>query len=257
MAGEKEETSCKETPARTPTEEDFILYARTRDPALRDKIIRDNLHLVPPLVRKFRDVGEHREDLLQVGYIGLIRAVDLFNASRQVKFSTFATHWVMGEIRHYLRDKAYAARRPRWLSGLNKEINDYIDVFLQKNQRLPMIGEVSRALNITEEGIMEIIRARSFLSMDAAQSTLDRFVDVNKIKSLRYETLRLPIEDRILLGQAIERLKDFEQKAIFLFFYVDLTQTQIAKKMGLSPKRVSRMLGRALRKLRDILLKEI
>jgi RNA polymerase sigma-B factor len=237
------------------TEELFVRFLDTRDPFLRHRIVCDNLNLVRPIVRKFKTYVDSVEDLLQVGYIGLIKAVDLFDAGRKVKFSTYATHWIEGEIRHYLRDKAEATRKPRWLTDLTGKINRFIDRYVQEHQKLPGVKEISEGLNIAEEGILEIAKAKSALSMQRIQTDDLENIDVEKVRSLRMDHFKLPIEDVILVEQALENLKKMERKVVYLFFYYDLTQMQIASRLGFSQKKVSRLLNKALVQLKGFFSK--
>ena len=224
----------------------FMEYSEKGEPYIRHLIICKSLDLVKPIVRRFGNLGESREDLLQIGYIGLIKAVDRFEVKRKVKFSTFATHWVEGEIRHYLRDKAEVARKPRWILDLVKRVDRYIQQYMQENQRMPEVREISRDLNISEEGIVEIIRVKNALSMDRIEEGGSSDVEINKIKSLRVESFKLPIEEKIAVEQAIENLKMLEKKIVYLFFYYDLTQMQISDRLGISQKKVSRLLNKAV-----------
>lgn len=236
--------------------EDFKKLRRENNPQLRDQLITDNLYIVSKVAKKFRSINESQEDLIQVGYIGLIKSVDNFDPDRQIKFITYATHCIMGEIRHYIRDKTHCIKQPRWLTKLHRDMAQYVEKYLQENQKLPTISQISEALNIESEGIVEIFKAKYMVSLsDINQNYSDNIV-LNKIKSIRHEDFQLPIEDRIVLEQAIDSLKVIEQRVIYLFFYHDLTQTQIAVNLGLSQKKVSRMLKKSIDKLRDLLYPE-
>lgn len=237
-------------------EEQTALFARLRESnseETRNALIEDNLQMVFPIARKFRSTGENLEDLLQVGYIGLIKAVDNFDTERGVKFITYASHCITGEIRHYLRDKSCQIKQPRWLRRLNLQVSEFVERHLQKRQKLPTIREIAGNFNISEEGIIEILKSKKPVSFTNISGNEGAEIAYDRIKAIRYETFRLPIEDRIALEEAIEDLKTMEKKIIFLFFYQDLTQTQIAKNMGLSQKKVSRMLQKSIEKLRGIL----
>jgi len=235
----------------------FTALRSRREASVREQAICRYLHLVPPLARKFRDFKESREDLVQVGYVGLIKAVDGFDPCQGVKFITYATHCIIGEIRHYLRDKSESIRRPRWLSSLSRRVSEYIETYMQTSRKLPSLKEIAAALNIEEDGIIEILKMKSIVSLNAMEEEKGGSIALRKIKSLRYETLRLPVEDRITLMNAVEHLKGLEQKIIYLFFYMDLTQTQIADKTGLSHKKVSRVLNKSLLKMKDFLTMDI
>jgi len=233
------------------TEMLFLRLEKTGDQYIRHSIILKNLHLVRPVVKKFFHLGGILEDLAQVGYIGLIKAVDLYDVHRKIKFSTFATKWIEGEIMHYIRDKADIARKPRWLNELSGRVNRFIDEYVQNHQRFPEVSEIAHSLNINEEGIQEIVKSRSVLSLSQESSESPDEVDINKIRTTRPESFKLPIEDRILIEQALDRLKQLEKRIVFLFFYYDLTQMQIAEKLGLSQRKVSRILGKAVSSLKQ------
>ena len=225
----------------------------TKNEGLRDDIIKDNLHLVVPIARKYKHSKIPQEDLMQVGYIGLIKAVDNFDPYRDIKFITYATHCIMGEIRHFIRDKSESIKKPRWLKQLSREVAIFVEKFLHENERLPTIDEIASALNIEGEGIIEILKSKHMVNLNNFQEGSSETLMLNKIRSKNLENFKLPIEDRIALEVAVESLKMLERRIIHLFFYKDLTQTQIAVDLGLSQKKVSRMLKKSLDKLRDFL----
>ncbi len=231
----------------------FQELRKTKSQELRAQIIRDNLHLVIPIARKFRQDNVGQEDLIQVGYIGLIKAVDNFDPDRGIKFITYATHCIMGEIRHFIRDKSDSIKKPRWLKRLSCEMAAFVETFLQHEKRLPSIDEIASALNIEGDGIIEILKSKNLVNLNDFQEGTSETLMLNKIRSKQLEDFKLPIEDRIVLEQAIESLRKLEKRVIHLFFYKDLTQTQIAFNLGLSQKKVSRMLKKSLDKLRDFL----
>jgi RNA polymerase sigma-B factor len=249
-----------ETEERLPealTEQDRELFSqfaslkKEKNLQVRNRIIEENLKLVFPIAQKFRSSGECLEDLLQVGYIGLIKAVDNFDPDRGVKFVTYASHCISGEIRHYLRDSSSSIKQPRWLRKLSQGVSRFVESFLQKNSRLPAIREIAEGLNISEDGIIEILKAKKPVSLSDVSGNDQERVDYERIKSLKYQTFKLPIEDVIALEEAVEELKNLEKKVIYLFFYQDLTQIQIARNLGLSQKKVSRTLQKSLGKLRE------
>ena len=223
----------------------FELLKREPSPALREELVSRHLALVPSVVAKFRGKGEW-EDLVQVGYVGLMKAVDGYDPAQNVKFSTYAHHCIVGELCHYLRDRVDLVRRPRWLSVLSKQIARFIEGFSQKSNRLPTFSEIAEGLNMSRDGVQEVLKSRAVVSFDESDS---ESVSVEKIRSQRYESFKLPIEDKIVLMQALERLVDLERRVIYLFFYRDLTQGQIAGVTGLSPKKVSRVMRKGLEKL--------
>jgi RNA polymerase sigma-B factor len=217
----------------------------------RNRFISENLELVIPVAKKFFQTGEFPDDLMQVGYIGLIKAADNFNPQKGVKFSTYATHCIEGEIRHYVRDKTTTIKIPRWLKSIEAEMSCFVDSFMQSNSRLPSLKDISEHVNISEDGIVELLKVRNIISLSELPDGRKDTINLNLIKSNQYENFKLPIEDRIVLEQAMEKLRDIERNIIYLFFYKDLTQTQIAGNLGLSQRKVSRMLAGALNKLKN------
>jgi RNA polymerase sigma-B factor len=188
-----------------------------------------------------------------VGYVGLLKALENYEPTHNAKFSTYATHCVYGELRHYIRDRVEVIRRPRWLRGLSREVAGCIETFLHKQHRLPSVAEIAASINVAEEGVVEILRAQAPVSLEEMQGNGMAGVSVEKIRSSQYQTFRLPLEDKIAIEQAMGRLLELEKRIIYLFFYRDFTQSQIAGVVGLSPKKVSRVLHRGLDRLRQIL----
>lgn len=224
----------------------FESYRRGRDVAKRDEIFAMYQGIVDAAVHQFSG-GAEKEDLLQVGYIGLLNAIERFDPERGFRFSTYATHCVEGEIRHFLRDKSETIRRPRWVRRLSSQVAAFLETFQHDHQRLPSLGEISNALNIKEDGVKAILRARQPESLDGevGQAMLR-----DQVKSARLVSFRLPVEDRISISQAFERLKELEQKVVYLFFVQDFTQKEIAGKLALPPRKVSRLMQKALGRLR-------
>jgi len=223
---------------------------------ITDTQITEYQPLVKSIACKFVNSGEPLEDLEQIGYIGLINAFTLFNQERGVKFETYATWLISGEIRHYIRDKHPAIRIPGWVLKLNNKIDEFIIFFKKENNRFPSLFEISKEFNLTEEGIKEILKARvavQMVSLDQEQRQYgsDSYPNIEKIRSRSYETFKLPIEDIIALKTAFSKLKKLQQKVIYYLFEKDLTQTKIAGKLGISQRQVSRIKESALKELKE------
>lgn len=232
----------------------FTRYRTSGDIRCRDEIFTRHLPVVETLSRNFARSGvAEKDDLLQVGYLGLLGAIERFDPERGVKFSTYAGHCVDGEIRHFIRDKTESIRRPRWMRKLSRQIATFLESYLQAQARLPTLKEISEALNISEEGVVTILKAKQPVSLEDDSSKPSA---VEGIHSLRHVTFQLPIEDRIAISEAFEKLLALEQKVIYLFFVQDLTQKQIAGKLSLSPRKVSRLMQKGLDALRGWLEKD-
>jgi RNA polymerase sigma-B factor len=194
-----------------------------------------------------------RDDLEQVGYVGLIKAVERYDPSLGVPFEAYARTVVSGEIFHYLRDLAPVLRVPRWYRTLNRRLHESHDRLAVNLGREPTEDELAADMNIEVDGVKEILRLRDSYNL---MSLSDRAEGEDQprwsaLRSTRHQTFRLPVEDRIVLDRAIERLAEFERSVVELFFYKDLTQTEIARRLGFSQKHISRTLASTLRKLKE------
>jgi len=228
---------------------------------ITDIQIKEYQPLVKSIVYKFINSGEPLEDLEQVGYVGLINAFNLYNQERGVKFETYATWLISGEIRHYIRDKHQVIKIPSWMLKLNKKIDEFIISYRKKNNKFPSLSEISEKFNLTEEGIKEILKAREavqIVSLDQEQRkySSNSYPKIDKIKSKNYETFKLPMEDIIALKTAFSKLKKLQRKVIYYIFEKDLTQTKTARKLGISQRKVSRIKESALKELKESIRRE-
>jgi len=233
----------------------------TNTQKITDEQITEYQPLVKSIAYKFKNSGEPLEDLEQVGYIGLINAINLYNENRSIKFITYATWLISGEIRHYIRDKHQAIKIPRWMVKLNKKIDEFIISYKKENNKFPSLSEISEEFNLTEEGIKEILKAREavqIVSLDQEQRKYspEIYPKIEKIKSKNYQTFKLPIEDIIALQNAMKKLKKLQRKVIYYIFEKDLTQTKIAHKLGISQRQVSRIKESALKELKESIGRE-
>ena len=236
----------------------FWEYRRTRNPELHARLTSSYMPLVPAVARRYARSDIPLEDLIQVGYIGLINAVSQFDPARGVKFETYARHLIAGEIRHYLRDFGGVVRRPRWLYALNRRITAAVFELHRRLGRPPVLSEIAEAVNITEEGVLEVLRARETVrvaSLEELGENGDGESRINReaIVHRSYATFQLPVEDRILLMEALERLSELQRKVIYYLFFLDLTQVETARRLGMSQKHVSRVMHAALGRLRELM----
>lgn len=187
--------------------------------------------------------GRPSADLVQSGYEGLMKAIRRYDPGRNVRFVTFAAHCVMGEIRHQLR-REMSFDRPGWVAELQGRIHRAADELLQQTGRPPSLQAIAAAVNIRETGVVQ--------ALQAGRVPIDE-ISLSQIRHLRYQSFQLPIEDRIAVRQALERLTGLQQKVVYLIYYHDLTQTQAAVRLGISQRRVSRLLHRGLAQMAKIL----
>jgi len=188
--------------------------------------------------------GKTDEDLRQAGYEGLLKALKRFKPDLNVTFSTYASHCIIGEIRHELRDRG-AFKIPDWMKGLQTKIINTTEELAQKNGAIPTLKEIAHKVNVAEEGIIE--------AMQAGCVSLDE-IDLSKVKHLRYESFKLPIEDKIAVKMSIEKMDQLQQQVVKLIYYEGLTQEEVAKRLGLNQRKVSRLLNRSLSDLREYVM---
>src|SRR5829696_1494349 len=226
-------------------------YRERGDRRAVEQILSTNGKILNHIVRRYASSSdESYEDLLQVGYVGMMKAVHGYRLDSEAKFSSYAYAMIEGEIKHHLRDSDLV-KIPRWARSLHARVSEATSKLTAELGRPPLIEEVASVVNVTPEGVSELMKLfcdTDVLSLDAGEG---EEVDVSAIKSLRYETFALPVEDRILLEQALESLTELQRKVIYLFFYKDLCQTEIGRKLGLSQRKTSRTVASAVKVLRN------
>lgn len=235
----------------------FEVYIESREPEIRDELVTMYLSLVEYLARRFKSRGEPLEDLVQVGTIGLIKAVERFDTGRAVEFTTYATPTIVGELKRHFRDKGWAIRVPRRLQELNLQVNQATEALTQQLQRTPTIDEIAGRLGISYEEVieaMETTEAYNFVSLDGDLSS-DSGESFSLLEYIGEDDKRLAsFEDRASLADALKGLSRQEQKILYLRFFKGLTQTEIAKDLDISQMHVSRLLRRTLQVLRQRML---
>jgi RNA polymerase sigma-B factor len=241
------------------TRELFKRYRLDDDEAARDELITMYLNLVKYLASRFRNRGEPLDDLVQVGTIGLIKAIDRFDIDRQVEFTTYATPTIVGELKRYFRDKGWAIKVPRRLQELSFRVNQAVDALTQRLQRSPSIHEIAEYLEVTPEEVLEAMEtseAYNFVSLET-----DRSGDGSESFSIleyvgKDDALMAIIDDRTTLQEAFKALTSQEQRVLYLRFFEGLTQTEIAQQLDISQMQVSRLLRRTLRILRENIVRD-
>ncbi len=241
--------------ANVATPQLFEEFQRTHDPRLRERLILAHMNLVRYLARKFANRGEPLEDLIQVGMIGLINAIDRFDPARGIRFATYATPTIVGEIRRHFRDKGWAVKVPRRLQELSLAANRAVDELSQRLDRAPTIGEIATRLGVPEEEAVEALELSDLYELPS----LDRDIGTDEDDSggaladyIGREDVEIErFERRNRLSQALKALPDRERQIIELRFFRNLSQTEVAKRMKISQMHVSRLQHRALSRLRE------
>jgi RNA polymerase sigma-B factor len=228
----------------------FARYARTRNPALRDRLVIAHASLVRYLASKFATRGEPLEDLIQVGTVGLINAVERYEPNRGLKFSTFATPTIVGEIQRYFRDKCWKLKVPRRLKDLNVASLRARSVLAGRLGRTPTVAEVAAEIGATEEETleaMELGNAYDPPSLDAQVGDTDT---VSLGETIGGEDPALAaIVGRAEIEQALETLDERDRAVIKGLYFDELSQTLVAERLNLSQMHISRLHKRAIAQL--------
>src|SRR4051812_40483893 len=219
----------------------------------RGELVELHLPLVDHCARRFLNRGEPFEDLLQVGAIGLLKAIDRFDAERGVEFSTYATPTIIGEIKRHFRDKGWAIRVPRRLQELRMQISAASAELTQSLGRSPTALELAERMGCTVEEIVEGLEssnAYATLSLDAGDDAEDGAATM--LDAMGVDDVNLAhIDLRESIKPLLEQLDHREKRILLLRFFRNLTQSQIAEEIGVSQMHVSRLLTRTLAQLRE------
>jgi len=219
--------------------------------SLRDRAIEAWLPLARHLAHRYSGRGEPTDDLIQTATVGLIKAVDKFDPSRGVDFAGYAIPTIIGEIKRHFRDRTWSVRVPRRLQELRLAITEANATLTHSLGRSPTVADVATHLGVTEEDVLEGLEgARAYnatsLSTPISADGTTELGDTLGGEDYEYELA----ETRVALGPALATLDEREQKILTLRFYGNLTQSQIADQIGISQMHVSRLLTKALTKLR-------
>lgn len=225
--------------------------AHAGDKAAREKLISDNLGLVWSIVKRFENRGHDKEELFQIGTIGLIKAVDNFETSYEVKFSTYAVPMIMGEMRRFLRDNSMM-KVSRSLKENGWKIKKASDALSQKLGREATLQEIAGETGFTVEEIVEAIEANGEVAsiyQPVFQSEDSELYLVDQVSDRGTEGTE-KLVNHILLEQLLAVLSAEEKELIELRYFKEMTQVQIAEKLGISQVQVSRMEKRILLRMR-------
>jgi RNA polymerase sigma-B factor len=228
-------------------------YHAEGDLQAREELIEQYMSLVRSLARRYSYRGEQLEDLVQIGAIGLIKAIDRFDLDRGVELTTYATPNIIGEIKRHFRDKGWSVRVPRGLQELNVRLSRLIERLTVELGRSPKIAELAEAAGVTEEEVLEALESsRAYSSLSLSGGGGDDDDDLDPLESIGTEEHMYEVsEDRAVLEPGWRVLDDRERRILHLRFFEGLTQSQIAQQVGISQMHVSRLIRRSLEKIRE------
>lgn len=222
------------------------------DPAVRDRTAREYEGLVRRLASRFRRSGESIDDLTQVARMGLVHAMNRYEADKGASFGTFASRTIVGELKRHLRDKAWSVRVPRGLQERSLEIADTAQLLSQRLGRSPTFDEIASEVGSDRESVVEALGARSAYWASSLDAPVASDADVTLADSLHHVDDRLQRSvDRVAVAELIEEMPRREQTILYRRFFDGLSQREIAEEIGVSQMHVSRLLRGALEDIRS------
>ncbi|HEY2565237.1 MAG TPA: SigB/SigF/SigG family RNA polymerase sigma factor [Acidimicrobiales bacterium] len=235
--------------------ERWVEFAASRDEQLRDELVTEHIGLARRLAHRFANRGEPYDDLVQVGSIALIKAVDRFDPERGVEFTTYATGTVIGELKRHFRDKGWAVRAPRRIQELYLELGHTIDALSQELGRPPTVPELAESIGVSQDAILEAIEAGQGYRSSSIDAPGQR--DETLADRLGEDDAEVAVVDeRSVLAPALAALPERQQEVVRLRFVDGLTQSEIAARVGISQMHVSRLLAQSLARIRENLADE-
>jgi RNA polymerase sigma-B factor len=233
-------------------------YHEDGDLQAREQLIEQYMSLVRSLARRYSYRGEQLEDLVQIGAIGLIKAIDRFDLERGVELTTYATPNIIGEIKRHFRDKGWSVRVPRGLQELTVQLSRLVEQLTVQLARSPTIPELAKAAGVEEEQALEALESgRAYTSLSLSVGGGGDDDDLDPLESLGTEEHQYEVsEDRAVLAPGFKALDERERRILQLRFFEGLTQSQIAQQVGISQMHVSRLIRRSLEKIRETIAED-
>jgi RNA polymerase sigma-B factor len=249
-------TAGLRAPAAIPASPElFNRWHKFHDRRARDELIERFLPLARKLARRYVSSGEPYEDLVQVASLGLVKAVERFDPSRGFAFTSFAVPTIVGELKRYFRDSGWALHVDRAAQERARRINEAQQQVSAQLGRPPTVSELAQYLELSEEEVLDGLQtaeAYDTVSLDAPLAS-DGDGAASRLDAIGDDDGRLElVDEQTTIFAAARRLPHRERQALFLRFGEDLTQTEIAERIGVSQMQVSRMLRRSLQRLREL-----
>lgn len=242
---------------RDEVQDRFVEYRRTGSRRLRDSLVEEHVGLAEYLARRFADRGESFDDLRQVALVGLLKAVERFEPDRGLRFSTFATPTIVGELKRHFRDRGWALRVPRRIQELHLQLVKVVGTLSQELGRSPTPDEIARRTGTRVEDVLEAMEAGGvyrLASLDAALANEERTSLDLSARLGEDEPEFEGVEQREELADLLSTLPPRERRIVYLRFFDGLTQSEIANEVGISQMHVSRLLTKSLESLRNAAL---
>jgi RNA polymerase sigma-B factor len=223
----------------------------------KDELLEKYQYLVVKIANNFDNTTQSRENLEEVGYIGLLNAVNLYDQDvHKINFKEYAQILITKEMHQYLTNRDHKVDRPDWLSKLNYKVEQFISNYRQLHQRFPHVSEIANHININSSGVQEILKSRNSVKEKYPVHHLSDDMskiqpDIEKIRSQSYQSFKIPIEDVIALKKALKKIKQLQESVVYYLFVMDLSQTKVAKMLGISKQKVEQMKKEAFQNLKS------
>jgi RNA polymerase sigma-B factor len=239
-----------------PPDHELFAKIRTGDTHARELLVERYLPLARRLARRYQRSEEPLEDLVQVASLGLLKAVDRYDATRETAFSSFAVPTVLGELRRHFRDRTWSVRVPRELQELALRVDKTVAALSSQAGRAPTVAEIASAMNVGEEQVLDALQAAGAYragSLDAPRSGSsedppgESVADAIGAEEGGFERA----EERATLGPMLAHITERERLVLTLRFGQDMTQAEIGERIGVSQMQVSRLIRQALARLRE------
>jgi RNA polymerase sigma-B factor len=248
--------SFEQVPDRVDSDMLFVRWQKSGDQRAREELVNRFLPLARNLARRYAGAREPFDDLLQVASLGLVKAIDRFDVERGAAFSSFAVPTILGELKRYFRDLGWSVHVPRGAQEQALKVQEAHERLTTKTGRPPTVNELAEYLELSVEDVLDALEtaaAHHSTSLDAPRE--DRgtgeagsLVEVFGEEDERYEL----VDESVTISVAARQLSARERRVLALRFVGDMTQTQIAQEIGVSQMQVSRILRRALSRLREM-----
>ncbi|MHB1774953.1 MAG: SigB/SigF/SigG family RNA polymerase sigma factor [Acidimicrobiales bacterium] len=231
------------------TRDDFIEYRRTGSRQLRDQLIAEHIGLARRLAGRFTHRGESFDDLSQVACLGLVKAVDGFEPEMGNAFTSYACVTILGELKRYFRDHGWAVRAPRHLQEVYLNVKQAIDDLSHELGRVPTVPDVAGHLGLSEEEVLQAMEAGNAYRSDHFDAAVDGEDGPGTQLAVEEGGFELA-DDVATVRESLQALSERDRQILFLRYFEDMTQTEIAGVIGASQIQVSRRLSRSLTSLR-------
>ncbi len=222
----------------------FREYRRTRDRTLRNTLVEHYIELARALARRFANRNEPLDDLEQVAMLGVLKAVERFDPDFGTPFAAFAVPTVVGELRRHFRDHGWMVRVPRRIQNLHQSMGALVTELAQDLERSPTVAEIAVAAGVSEEDVLEALEAANCYRPAALESSAPGGNPSERVRLVDDDLESA--DDRVVLLPLLAQLPHQQQRIVYLRYFEDLTQAEIAKELGISQMQVSRLLARSI-----------